>query len=117
MLRNRTLGLSLPFVGFMALATAAWAVTEQELEDRATVLYADYLDLETRIDACPDGNCQEASSLVDELDALGVELVQLHADRDTLTGCGCQTLDSLIQGIDDLDEELNVIVGNWENTN
>ena len=51
--------------------------------------------------------------MIDELDTLGSDLVQLHLDRDSLQGCGCQTLDGLLDDLDDIEGELQLIADNW----
>lgn len=112
MLQNRTLALSVSAC-LLLVAGLAWAATEAELETEAEALLDDYQVLELDIDACPDGKCPEAQDLVDQLDAYGLELDQLHADRNALTSCTCATLDTLLDDLDDIDAELRVITDNW----
>ena len=99
-----------------SLAGLAWAVTEAELEADATALLSGLEDLEDEIDACTGGACSEAQQIVDRLGALSGRLDDLHAERATLPGCPCTTVDGLLSDLDDLRGDLEVVVGNWEIT-
>jgi hypothetical protein len=98
----------------LLVASTARAVTEQELLGQASGLASAYDSLDTRVDACPDGACQDAASIVADLATLTSVLAEIHAARATLGACGCQQLDAAISALDDLDRDLHVIVDNWE---
>jgi hypothetical protein len=103
------------FLVSLLLAISATATAgEQELLDQASALRLDYQVLEPQVDACTDGTCAEAQELADTLDALAAERAALEAERAQTTGCGCLELDAVLDDIRQLDDVLQVIIGNWD---
>ena len=84
-----TKSFSIAFTACLLIAGAAWALTEQDLQDEADRLGVVYGDLSARIAACPGGGCSEANDIVSDLADADSDLGQLHSDRDSLTNCTC----------------------------
>lgn len=94
-------------------ASAALALTPDELRRDALALEDDYSALERSIGACPDGSCREAPVLLAALDELGRELGELHAARAEQEPCSCDEVDALLDQLDATDAALRVEGGNW----
>jgi hypothetical protein len=102
-------------VMFALVATVALAVTVAELEQVGNALLADYVELDGRVDDCPDGKCAEAGQILDDFDALEEERADMHADRQTLNPCtNCGSLDATIGQVDALAASIAERVMEWE---
>ena len=99
-------------ISLLIVSTAAWAGGFVFILESALVLDGEYDALAIEVDDCPGGTCQQAGDLEDDLDDLGGELAQLHAD---VAACGCSnaTLDDLLDGLDTKDAALHAIVDAW----
>ena len=85
-----------------------------ELEPTASALVGDYQALQSRIDACPNGDCESREAIEAELDALDLDLADLESERDSIQDCSdCATLDSLIGDAAALSAEASEETGTW----
>ena len=97
---------------FIALTALAGGV---ELQPEATALVSDYEALEVRIDACPDGDCDDREAIEADLEVLDLDLADLEGVRDALENCtDCETLDQLLGEAGVLSAEASEEVGHWE---
>ena len=83
-------------LALLLIAGAAWALTEQDLQDEADRLSSVYSTLGSAIDACPGGTCGGAAQIVSDAAAASGDLDQLATDRGSLPGCPCVQVDAVI---------------------
>lgn len=102
---------------FACLATVALAATLAEVTADANALHSEYQSLETRVDNCPDGTCQDAAQILADLASAESDRSQLHTDRATLDPCTtCSSVDGTIGDIDDLSADLASGTSEWNET-
>lgn len=97
----------------LLIAGAAWALTEQDLQDEADRLSGVLATLDAQIDACPGGTCGGAAQIVSDHDDAANDLAQLAGDRASLPGCSCVQVDA---DLADLEATLGVqddTIGDW----
>lgn len=104
----------MPLVGLVFLVSAAalaWAATEAELVAAADALRADYVALETRVDA----DVEERAVLRAEADGLDVRRLSLWSDRSALPpDCECIELDGFLADSDALANSITRTMGEWD---
>ncbi len=97
---------------FLALTAFAAGV---KFEPEAAALVADYQALDARIDACPEGDCDDREGIEAEIRALDLDLAELESERDALQDCSdCETLDGLLDDAAVLSAEASEEFGDWE---
>lgn len=106
--RTRIASLLAPI--FLLVATAAFAVTEQELLIRADVLDA---ARDAWLTDAQTAQPEDYAALVAEHDDLEADRLDLEADRETLQGCGCTQLDGLIAEIGTAATGADEIIDQW----
>lgn len=103
-----------PALAFLLVALTA-AAAGVELEPTANALVAEYEALHARIDACPDGDCDDRTDIEADLVALDQDLADLEADRAAIQDCqDCATLDALIDDAVALSVDAGEISGEWD---
>jgi hypothetical protein len=106
--------LGLVLLALAAAVPTARALTVQDVTAEASSLHSDLLALASRVDDCPDGECTDGPAIVADLATLDGLLSQLQADRASLGSCGCSQLNSLIASVVQLDDDIHVVVGDWD---
>ena len=70
--------------------------------------------MSARVDACPDGSCDEAAALETRFASLEADRSALHATRAELGPCmSCQALDATIRAVDGLAASVTARLGTW----
>jgi hypothetical protein len=99
---------------FAAVAVVAHAATEAQVSADASALLADYQDLDQRVDACPDGECEDAPDILSTFDELETRRGQLHADFQTLPPSPTLwQVAAAISQVDQIAGSLQAILGGW----
>lgn len=97
---------------FLAVTALAGGI---DLQPAASALVSEYEALEARIDACPDGDCDDRPDIEADLEALDLDLADLQIERDALEPCSdCQELDALLDDAERLSSSASEETGNWE---
>lgn len=103
------------FATMLLLATTALAATVASLEADAQQLIDDIALVQAQADACPGGDCLEASQIRADADDLDARRLDLHAQRDQLDpNCDCATLDALIADVDADVDALQRQIREWD---
>ena len=100
-------------LAILLIAGAAWALTEQDLQDEADRLSGVLSSLQSQIDACPGGTCGGASQIVSGVGSASADLDQLGSDRASLPGCPCVQVDADIATLQAARDAAEDVINEW----
>lgn len=98
---------------FLAIAPPARA----DLLEQTIDLEAEYQAIHERVLDCPNGECPEASQILEDIDVAEGERADIHAARAALgSGCQCVSLDEAITDLDAIADDVLSHTGGWTET-